>query len=170
MSGDVAPEQVERTETLRQFTQRMHREGLFDDWIERQRKLMDEEGISREEARDRLAPEYGAPRGIRKPGNPERIRDEDGNYVETMNWVAAALGQSKEGRPVKRQDAPGPRAWALFQWANQDDKAQDKFWSMWSTCNKKAVDDTAGLLTELQATEGELLAMLEEVRIASESV
>jgi hypothetical protein len=157
-------------ETLRQFTQRLHREGLFEEWQERTRSLMDSDGLTLAEARDRLASEFGAPHGILKTGHSQEVRNEDGNYIETLNWVAGSLGWLKEGRPVSRLDAPGSKAWGLFQWASQDEKSQDKFWAMWSACNKRAVDDTAGVLTDLQATEAELLAMLEEVRAESERV
>lgn len=158
-------------ETTRQFNSRLHHEGRWDEYEAEARDLMASEGIRMPEARERLAAKYGAKFGVLPMSAAEGFRDEDGSYLETMDWVARALGWAKEGRPVSRLDAPGPKTWAMFQWAGGDDKSQDKFWAMYTQAhNKSQAAETSEGDVETERSVGELEAMLREVNVEAAEI
>jgi hypothetical protein len=92
------------------------------------------------------------------------LRDEDGNFLDVLNWACQALGWLEEGRPVLRSDAPGPKAWALFQWAQTDTKSRKEFFTLWASASKKASGEDTGEAVEVARQEGELMSMLQELQ------
>ncbi len=165
--GDAAAPAMVGIETVRDFNRRLNLEGRYDEMLadakaEVARAKAAGRPISFDDARNLVAEKYGAkcvmPKGAAK-GYPEA----DLPYLETLDWVCQALGKMRERLPVTRLDAPGPKAWALYEWAKTDDRTQKEFFAMWTTACKRSEEAKQEGRAEVKRQDAELEAMLDEI-------
>jgi len=167
---------------LSRANQLVYGTGRWAEFRDRRRELI-AGGLSKLEATERLLPEFigepapgaesgggeceSSPEPAEEEGSvsvePFEFESEDGSYLETMEWVCGALGRADGGERVVAMDAPGPKAWALFQWASTDSRTRKEFFGLWSQANRRQAEEEGASLAESRKQEAELESMLDEI-------
>lgn len=159
--------------------------GLWEEATSRREQIRNElrqSGMTRREASqeawERLAEEYRQvlePQSSAVPGLAQEpvegaggdagdFPDDDGSYLDVLDWVLEALSMEDEGIRIPRSSCPGPKSWAIFSWARVNRRTRGDFIALWTSANKRAAEsDAEGDKAESLKQQAELIAMLEEL-------
>jgi hypothetical protein len=180
--GKSSDEVLANGETVRAFNARLRAEGRTDLWRSWSRNLSKRRGVTVAEIRREYhnlwdpgkQPTWGAPfdSGAEMPEVP--AAGNDGSMWTSLEWVCEAFALIKSGTKPAALQPPGPRAFALYDWAVDNKEA---FWKLYTSEAKKRtgkeggegidersalqIDECEELLTEMAAESRRMLDELQ---------